>query len=234
MQRVVLVTGANGGIGQAIVTRFVAAGMTVAALDRDPAVVSLAKEAGVGERVHPLVVDVADVAAARTAIEDVHAALGPVDVLVNNAGVMYKKPLVEHTLEDWDLEMGVNARAAFVLCRALVPAMALRGTGVVINIASIWASRGGPDRAAYVASKHALLGLTRALAAEYGSAGVRINAVSPGPVRTPMTADLGGDQSDWMEPDEVADVVAFLCGESARAISGENLEVMGRGRPAGL
>ena len=93
---------------------------------------------------------------------------------------MHKMPLADHTVEDWDLEVAVNARAAFILCQALVPAMAVRGAGIVVNVASIWASRGGPERAAYIASKHALLGLTRALAAEYFSAGVRINAVSPG------------------------------------------------------
>ena len=232
--RLALITGANGGIGQAIVSRLVAAGTAVAALDRDPAVISLAAVGTVAAPVHPVVVDLADVTAARAAVGDVLAQLGPVDVLINNAGVMHKKQLPDHALEDWDLEMAVNARAPFILCQALVPAMAVRGFGIVINVASIWASRGGPERAAYIASKHALLGLTRALAAEYVSAGVRINAVSPGPVRTPMTAGLGGDQSSWMEPDEVAGAVEFLCGASARGISGENIEVLGRGRPAGL
>jgi 3-oxoacyl-[acyl-carrier protein] reductase len=233
-RRLALVTGANGGIGQAIVARLVAAGTAVAALDRDPAVVSLAAIGTVATPVHPVVVDLADATAARRAADEVVALLGPVDVLINNAGVMHKKHLPDHTLEDWELEMAVNARAAFILCQALVPSMAARGAGIVINIASIWASRGGPERAAYVASKHALLGLTRALAAEYLSAGVRINAVSPGPVRTAMTAGLGGDQSSWLEADEVAGTVEFLCGDSARGISGENLEVLGRGRPAGL
>jgi 3-oxoacyl-[acyl-carrier protein] reductase len=233
-RRLALITGANGGIGQAIVARLVAAGTAVAALDRDPAVVSLAAIGTVATPVHPVVVDLADATAARKAADEVVAVLGPVDVLINNAGVMHKKHLPDHTLEDWELEMAVNARAAFILCQALVPSMAARGAGIVINIASIWASRGGPERAAYVASKHALLGLTRALAAEYLSAGVRINAVSPGPVRTAMTAGLGGDQSSWLEADEVAGTVEFLCGASARGISGENLEVLGRGRPAGL
>jgi NAD(P)-dependent dehydrogenase (short-subunit alcohol dehydrogenase family) len=229
-----LVTGANGGIGRAIVARLVAGGTAVVVVDSDPGVASLALIATGDAPVHPVVVDLTDVSAAQAALEDVVTTLGPVDLLVNNAGVMHKKPFPEHTIEDWDLEMAVNARAAFILCQALVPAMAVRGAGVVINIASIWATRGGPDRAAYIASKHALLGLTRALAAEYLAAGVRINAVSPGPVRTPMTIGLGGDQSTWMEPDEVAAAVAFLYGDGARGISGENLEVMGRGRPAGL
>jgi NAD(P)-dependent dehydrogenase (short-subunit alcohol dehydrogenase family) len=234
MRRVALVTGANGGIGREIVARFVNAGIDVAALDRDQNVASLVGTSTNEARVVPRVVDVVDTAATMAAIEDIEGELGPVDILVNNAGVMHKKPLSEHTLDDWDLEMAVNARAAFVLAQAVIPGMATRGFGVVVNVASVWASRGGPERVAYIASKHALLGLTRALAAEYGSAGVRINAVSPGPVRTPMTAELGGDQSDWMDPAEVADAVVFLCSEGARSISGDNLEVIGRGRPAGL
>jgi NAD(P)-dependent dehydrogenase (short-subunit alcohol dehydrogenase family) len=156
-----------------------------------------------------------------------------VNVLVNAAGVMHKMPLHEHGADEWELEMGVNARAAFFFCREILPAMAQRADGVVVNVASIWAHRGGPDRAAYVASKHAMLGLTRALAAEYGPT-VRVNSVSPGPTRTPMTAPLGGDQTAWMRPGEVAEVVDFLCSAAAAGITGTDIEVTGRGRPAGF
>lgn len=224
-----MVTGASGGIGRSVVERFVAVGTSVVALDREPAV-----EAMEAELVMPLVADLCDPAAADAAVQVVTARFGPIDVLVNNAGVMHKKPLAEHSLGDWEIEMGVNARAPFLLCRALLPAMALRRSGTVVNVASIWASRGGPDRVAYIASKHALLGLSRALAAEFGPSGVRINCVSPGPVRTPMTAALGGDPSEWLEPGEVAEAVMFLCGPGAVGINGCNLEVPGRGRPAGL
>lgn len=230
--RVALVTGANGGIGRALVARFAAMGTAVAAVDHDAAVAGLAVDGPVPVR--PIVADLRDAADVERAVAEATAALGPIDVLVNNAGVMHKKPLAEHTLDDWDLEMAVNARAPFLLCRAILPSMAARGSGVVVNLASIWASRGGPDRAAYIAAKHAVLGLTRALAAEYGPAGVRINAVSPGPVRTPMTRDLGGDQSDWMEPDEIAEAIVFLCSDASSGMLGANLEVLGRGRPAGL
>jgi NAD(P)-dependent dehydrogenase (short-subunit alcohol dehydrogenase family) len=230
---VALVTGAGGGIGRALVAQLTAAGMSVAALDRDPAVTELRTGDAVVPRVHPLVVDLTDAAAIEHAVTCAVDALGPIDVLVNNAGVMHKKPLPEHSVADWDDELAVNARAPFVLCRAVVPAMAARGSGVVVNVASIWASRGGPDRAAYVAAKHAVLGLTRALAAEYGPRGVRINAVSPGPVRTPMTSALGGDQTDWLGPEAVADAIMFLCGDGGRGLSGADVEVFGRGRPAG-
>ena len=230
---VAVVTGAAGGIGCAVVERLVRAGTVVAAFDVDPAVEELALEAPSG-RVVPFVVDLRDAVRTEAALAEAVAALGPVGVLVNNAGVMHKKPLPDHTLDDWELEMAVNARAVFVLCRAVLPSMAARGSGVVVNVASIWATRGGPDRAAYVAAKHAVLGLTRALAAEYGPCGVRVNAINPGPVRTPMTSSLGGDQSDWMEPAEVADAIAFLCSDAAHGVNGAELDVFGRGRPAGL
>ncbi|MGD9796629.1 MAG: SDR family NAD(P)-dependent oxidoreductase [Acidimicrobiia bacterium] len=233
-RRVALVTGGAGGIGRAVVRGLRGDGLAVAVLDLEPAADSWPARGGDDPPVLAVRVDVADADAAVAAVRTVEAELGPVDVLVNNAGVMHKKPLGDTTLADWDAEMAVNARAAFVLCREIVPAMADRGDGVVVNVASIWADRGGPDRVAYIAAKHALLGLTRALAAEFGGRGVRVNAVSPGPVRTPMTAGLGGDQSAWLAPEEVADAVRYLCGGGARGVRGANLEVFGRGRPAGL
>jgi NAD(P)-dependent dehydrogenase (short-subunit alcohol dehydrogenase family) len=232
--RVALVTGAAGGIGRAVVRGLVEDGLAVAALDLDREVESLVSLGTAAAPVRPVLVDLRDADATIAAVRAAVAVIGPVDVLVNNAGVMHKKPLAETTLDDWDLEMAVNARAAFVLCREIVPAMAARGHGVVVNVASIWADRGGPDRSAYIAAKHAVLGLTRALASEFGDRGVRINAVSPGPVRTPMTAPLAGDQSAWLAPDEVADAIRYLSSDGARGVLGANLAVFGRGRPAGL
>jgi 3-oxoacyl-[acyl-carrier protein] reductase len=229
VSRVVVLTGANGGIGRALLAKLVARGDSVAAFDSNPAVAQLASA-----NVKPIVVDLRDVDAAVAAIELTVRDVGPVDVLVNNAGVMHKKPLADHSVGDWDMEMEVNARAAFVLCRAVLPSMAARASGIVVNVASVWASRGGPQRAAYIAAKHALLGLTRALAAEYGPYGVRVNAISPGPVRTPMTSGLGGNQSEWLEPDEIAEAIDYLCSHGASGVMGANLEVLGRGRPAGL
>jgi NAD(P)-dependent dehydrogenase (short-subunit alcohol dehydrogenase family) len=226
MTRLAVVTGAHGGIGQAIVAGLIADGTTVAALDIDP---------GPGSaQAHAYQLDLRDAEQCRAAAQSVLQELGPVDILINNAGVMHKKSLPDHTIEDWDLEFAVNVRPAFVLCQELVPPMAQRGAGIVVNTASVWGSRGGPDRVAYIAAKHAMVGLTRALAAEYGPAGVRINAVSPGPVRTPMTRGLGGNQDDWMDPEDIAEVVLFLCSDRAAGITGTNVEIPGRGQPAGL
>jgi NAD(P)-dependent dehydrogenase (short-subunit alcohol dehydrogenase family) len=231
--QVAFVTGAAGGIGREIAARLMARSVSVLALDASPAIGELVSLSTTDAQVFPLVADVMDAAQCEAAVAIAERELGPISFLVNAAGVMHKKSLTEHTLDDWDSEMGVNVRAAFVFCRAVVPGMAERGDGAVVNIASIWAHRGGPDRVAYVAAKHAVIGLTRALAAEYGPT-LRINSVSPGPTRTPMTAGLGGDQTAWMDPGEVADVVDFLCGPASRGITGTDVEVFGRGRPVGL
>jgi 3-oxoacyl-[acyl-carrier protein] reductase len=230
---VALVTGAAGGIGREIVARLVARGIAVAAIDHAPSTTELVVLGSRDASVVPVVTDVLDEQQCIAAVRAAGGQLGAIDVLVNAAGVMHKLPLHEHGAGEWELEMGVNARAAFFFCREILPSMAQRGAGVVVNIASIWGHRGGPDRAAYVASKHAMVGLTRALAAEYGPM-LRVNSVSPGPTRTPMTAPLGGDQTAWMLPGEVAEVVDFLCSPAAAGITGTDIEVTGRGRPAGF
>jgi 3-oxoacyl-[acyl-carrier protein] reductase len=231
---VAVVTGANGGIGRAIVTAFVGEGTAVVALDVAESVAELRMLGTTDAPVQPVTADVRDATRWRATIAEADARFGPVEVLVNNAGIMHKKPFDQHTIEDWDVEFDVNVRAAFVSCLELLPRMAERGHGVVVNLASIWGSRGGPDRAAYIAAKHAVVGLSRALAADYLPHGIRVNSVSPGPVRTPMTAALGGDQSNWMEPREVAEVIVFLCSSAAGGVTGTNVEIPGRGRPAGL
>lgn len=232
---VAIVTGAAGGIGREIVARLVASDVDVLAVDAQESVLDMSVRRGSDSSgsVIGFVADLLDAGQCRSAVQRAERDLGPVTIVVNAAGVMHKKPLAQHTDADWDLEMGVNARAAFMICRETVPKMAAAGHGIVVNIASIWAHRGGPDRVAYIAAKHAMIGLTRALDAEFGPI-VRINSVSPGPTRTPMTAALGGDQSAWMDPTQVGDVVAFLCSPSAAGIVGTDVEVFGPGRPAGL
>jgi NAD(P)-dependent dehydrogenase (short-subunit alcohol dehydrogenase family) len=232
--RVALVTGANGGIGRALTATLIAQAVSVAAVDADAAVNELASWSTNSATVLPIGADIRDAEQCIAAVRTTTDRFGDIDILVNNAGVMHFADFADYTLADWDLQFDVNVRAAFVFCRAIVPAMAARGHGNVVNVASIWATRGGPRRTAYIAAKHALVGLTRALAAEYLTSGVRINAVSPGPVRTPMTAPLGGDQSQWMDPQQIADAICYLCSDAASGTIGANIEVLGQGRPAGL
>jgi len=232
---VAIVTGAAGGIGREIVARLVAGDVDVMAVDASASVTEMSapgRSGGCGAVIGHMA-DLLDAEQCREIARRAEREFGPVTIVVNAAGVMHRKPLADHTDADWDLEMGVNARAAFIVCRETVPQMAAMGHGIVVNIASIWAHRGGPDRVAYIAAKHAMIGLTRALAAEFGPT-VRINSVSPGPTRTAMTEPLGGDQSKWMDPGQVADVVAYLCSPAASGIVGTDVEVFGPGRPAGL
>ena len=116
--------------------------------------------------------------------------LGSVDILVNNAGTMLLKPFDETTIEEWDFVQNINSRAPYLFAREVVPSMKEKKDGVIVNISSIWGTKGGPDRSAYITSKYAVLGFTKALGEELKPYRVRVNAVCPGPVDTKMTDDI--------------------------------------------
>ncbi len=178
MTRVALVTGAAGGIGRATATACVQAGYEVVAADRDT-------EADAPAGCHFRRVDLAspgEISALIASIADDYERL---DLIVNNAAVQICKPVEETTIDDWDLTMAVNLRAVFWLVREATPWLGQRG-GAIVNIASVHALATAPNIAAYAASKAGLLGLTRALATELAADGIRVNAVVPGAVDTPM------------------------------------------------
>jgi NAD(P)-dependent dehydrogenase (short-subunit alcohol dehydrogenase family) len=223
MSRVVVVTGGKRGIGAAISARFAAAGDTVHALSS--ADCDVTDEARVGEVLGGL----------------------DVDVLVNNAGVSDSAPVKRTTLAQWRNQLDVNALGAFLCTRAVLPGMAERGHGRIITVASVASHHGSRYTAAYTASKHAVLGFTRAVAAEVAGTDVTANAVCPAYVRSDMTdrtiatirertgrdgeaalaamAPLGR----LIEPEEVAFAVAFLAAPEAGAINGQSLILDGGG-----
>lgn len=228
-----VVTGGARGIGAAIVRRLAADGATVAILDRDlPGAEQVAAEvAGVA-----FAVDLADPAAVAGACALALTELGGCDVLVNDAGVFHRAPLLETTVETWDLLMAVNVRAALLTCQALAEPLAASGRGSVINIASMAAKLGTAGEVAYASSKAALVAFTRIAAMELGASGVTVNAVCPGYVLTEMGAATRteADVARWSagsplgrctSPEEVADLVGFLASDRARGMTGQALNV---------
>jgi 3-hydroxybutyrate dehydrogenase len=245
--RAALVTGGGRGIGRAIAKDLAAAGARVAVVSRTRAEVdAVAREAG-GAAIG-LTADVADPESVRALFRDARAALGEIDILVCGAGVAPSAPLAKTTDEQWRQAIEVNLSGAFYCLREALPPMTARGWGRVVNIASIAGKTGAPYIAAYAASKHGLLGLTKVAALESVARGVTVNAVCPGYVDTPMTdesvrrivektgvpaADVrkrledSSPQKRLYTAAEVSALVVFLCGDAAGGINGQALSVDG-------
>jgi 2-keto-3-deoxy-L-fuconate dehydrogenase len=233
-----LVTGAAGGIGAAIVRKLRAAGARVAVADRDVS--------GVEAEAH-LPGDLLDRAYADGLPQAAADALGGLDILVNNAGVITRGPVTETSDADWSLSVGVNVEAPFRVCRAAIPIMAAAGGGAIVNTASCWGLRPGPNHAVYCMTKAAIASLTQCMGMDHARQGIRINAVCPNEVNTPMLragfAKRGFDPDTAVaelgktvplgriaEPEDIADVVLFLASDEARYMCGSLVEVNG-GKP---
>lgn len=233
--RKALVTGAAGGIGAAVVARLRAAGAKVAVADR---IVSC-----VEAEAH-LPGDLMDASYADGLPLAASAALGGLDIVVNNAGVITRGPVTETSDADWSLSLAVNVEAPFRICRAAIPLMAAAGGGAIVNVASCWGLRPGPGHAVYCMTKAGIASLTQCMGRDHAHQGVRINAVCPNEVNTPMLrtgfAKRGFDPDTAVaelgktvpigriaEPEEIADVVLFLASDAARYMCGSLVEVNG-------
>lgn len=232
-QRTAVVTGGAKGIGLSCSRMLAEAGFRVVALGRDA-------DALAASGFEHAVCDVADEAA----VEDCFGRIGPVSVLVNNAGVAMSAPVHRTSLDDWNRVMAINATAPFLCTRAVLPGMRQLGWGRVVTVASTTSHAGAPYVAAYAASKHAVLGLMRVVAAEVAGTGITANSVCPTYVRSEMTdrtianitARTGrsageaegeltklGSLGRLVEPDEVAATVMYLCSDGAAAVNGQSI-----------
>jgi NAD(P)-dependent dehydrogenase (short-subunit alcohol dehydrogenase family) len=245
--RIVLVTGAAGCIGRAITGRFLQQGETVIALDIDrDALSALPERLGVvSERLLPVEADVTDEPLIKRKVDELAAEVGPVSVLVNNAGGNRTTLLGETTAADWRADIELNLNAAFYMCSAVVPHMLAQKSGCILNIGSVngLSVYGDPG---YSAAKAGLIHFTRLLATEYGRRGIRSNVICPGTVKTEAWAAMLKARPSLFEklrdlcslgdiaaPEDVASLVRFLASDEARMIHGSTLVIDG-GLSAGI
>lgn len=234
--QVAFVTGGGRGIGRETCILLAKHGAKVAVFSNNPAesqeTVNYIKYELGGEAIS-LVGDVRCEEDINQAVKVTTEILGTIDILINNAGVMLLKPFVETTVSDWDFVQNINIRGVYLGARAVVPQMIQKRKGVIINISSIWGTKGGPDRSAYITSKYAVVGFSKALGEELKPYQIRVNAVCPGPVDTKMMQDLAPDvnKDNWLRPIDLASVIVDLCLPKSRAISASVIEAFGNGRP---
>ncbi len=239
-KRVAIVTGAGAGIGAAIAHRLAEEGAHVVLAERQEDAgerVAAAIIAGGGSAL-ALPIDVSDAAQVASCVQRALSTFGRVDILVNNAGISYTRPTLETTLEDWRRVLATNLDGTFLFCRAVLPGMVDRRSGVIINISSVHSRATVPGAAPYAASKGGISALTRALAAEFGPLGIRVNAVCPGSTDTTIwqetLAGVGGAEIEryWRQhvaldriqaPREVANVVAWLASDEASYVTGADI-----------
>ena len=243
---VVLVTGATGGIGKSIVNKYSQQGFTLAIADKDEEQANkLVHEINHGNgKAMAFPGDLLDQNYCDSLANEVQKKLGSIDILINNAGLMRRGDITQTSDEDYDLSMKINVEAPFRLIRAAIPLMAEAGGGSIVNVSSCWGINPGPNHLIYCTTKAALAAMTRCLGRDHAHQNIRINAVCPNEVNTPMLRtgfEIRGLNPDdaieelnqsvpighIAEPEEIANVVSFLSSDEARYICGSLVEING-------
>lgn len=241
--RLVIVTGSTRGIGLTLAEGLLAAGAAVVVNGRDSATVAATagelRATHSGARVYEAVFDVTDAEAVSTAVAQVEVEHGPIDGLINNAGVQHREPLFEVSLDNWERVLRTDLTASFLVGREVARGMVARGRGSIVNICSIQSDLARPSIGAYTAAKGGLRNLTRAMTAEWAGSGVRINGIAPGYLRTEMTQALIDDPAfdnwvrgrtpagRWGDPDDLIGSAIFFLSDASRFVTGQLLFVDG-------
>lgn len=250
--KVAVVTGGGRGIGAAICKRLAQGGAIVAVTDYDKASADSIAAAlnSQGQRAAAVQMDVTSSASVAKAVAEIEATLGPIEILVNNAGVSHFTAFLDMSEEEWDQVLTVNLKGVFLTCRAIVPGMAKRKSGRIVNMSSILGKMGEPNFVHYSASKFGVLGLTQSIAAEFAADNITANCVCPGIVETPLwngldeeavaKSDAFASAADVREfvrsriplgrtqpVEDIAEMVAFLASDKARNMTGGSYHVDG-------
>ena len=240
-----IVTGGGRGIGRGIVEKFLAEGAAVAVIQRSPLDQALAEH----PQVHAITADLADPSALRGTVDEAAELLDGLDVLVNNAGLMFERELEELTAQEWQLMVALNLQAPLFLAQAALPHMRRRGGGAIISVGSVEGISANPGHAAYSATKAGIHGMTRALAVDLGADGIRCTAIAPGWIDSDLSEayleshpDPAAARAALMamhpvgrtgRPADVGDLAVFLAGDGAGFLSGETI-VLDGGRTSRL
>lgn len=239
--KIALITGASRGLGKSMAVALSSAGATIALVSRDEEKLKAVRGEieGSGGKASVFLADVSRESEVVKLERDVTAQLGPIQILINNAGMNIRKNLVDFSLDEWRTVMDTNLTSVFLMCRAFVPHMKGSGYGRILNLTSIMSHISLPGRSAYSSSKTALLGLIRALALELAADGITVNGISPGPFATDMNLPLINNPElnaqflanlpvgRWGKVEEVGALALYLCSDAAGFITGTDVLIDG-------